>query len=157
MRQHVRSRLGASSQKETRATTTAAERGTVLSRGKTRAIAKKGKVAALAVEAAVTIGKKKEEIAGVEDKDREGVDGDDNDNGLGGDRDQLSGVDLLEACDRLENDNLGLRQRLAKLELHKMQKEHGEDDEELNDDSQLAPVMLYSSLFILVHSTPCCV
>eukprot|EP00903_Cladosiphon_okamuranus_P008772 g8403.t1 len=140
MRQHVSSRLGASSQKRTRATIQAAERGNFPSRGEKRITARKGKVTALAVNAAVAIGKRTEAIAGV-DKDSEGVKGEDNDSGLGEERDELSGVDLLESCDRLENDNLGLRQRLAKLELRMMQKEHGEDEEELHDDSQLAPVL----------------
>lgn len=89
----------------------------------------------------MAIRKTTEGVEAVEDNPDGGVDGDANDNGLGEERDQLSGVDLLEACDRLENSNLGLRQRLAKLELQKMQKEHGEDDEELNDDSYLAPVI----------------
>lgn len=135
MRQRVSTRLDASSKKETSSIT--AEMGTLLSGGKKNTTVKKAKVSALAVQAAVTIAKTNKEVAG-------GGDGDANDNGLGGVRDQLSGADLLDACDRLENDNLGLRQRLAKLELQKMQKEHGEDEEELNDDSQLAPVRLYS-------------
>lgn len=144
MRQHVSSRLA-----ETRATTTVAKGETLRSNGNKRTAVKKGKAAALALEAAAAIGRKPEGVKAVEDNDGGGADGIDNDNDLGGERDQLSGADLLEACDRLENDNLGLRQRLAKLELQKMQKEHDKDDEELNDDSQLAPVMIDSrSMFV---------
>lgn len=145
MRQHVSSRLGASSEKGTRATTTAAEGKNVPPGGKQRNAVKKGKSAALAVQAAVRIEATAKEVAGVEDNRKSGIDDDANDNDLGGGTGQLTGVDLLDACERLENDNLGLRQRLAKLELQKMQKEHGEDDEELNDDSQLIQVIVDST------------
>lgn len=55
----------------------------------------------------------------------------------------LKGVELLEACDRLEHDNVRLRQQLAKLELRALQKEH--DDEEQNDheDLRVAKVRVY--------------
>eukprot|EP00752_Nemacystus_decipiens_P006453 g5812.t1 len=141
MRQHVSSRLAATSKNKTpRATTTAAEVGAALSRGKRGTAVKNGKVVAMEVEAADTTRKTTAEIAGAEDNAEGEVDGDAIDNSLGGEN-RLSGVDLLEACDRLENDNLRLRQRLAKLELQKMQKEHGEDDEDLTDDSKLVTVL----------------
>ena len=145
MRQHVSRRLGASSKSETGVTTTAAEVGAAVSGGKKKITAKRGKAAALAVEVAVAMRKSIEGVEGLEDNPDDGVDGDAMDDVLSGENDQLSGLDLLEACDRLENDNLGLRQRLAKLELQKLQKEHGDGDEELNDDSKLAPVMIRSS------------
>lgn len=61
----------------------------------------------------------------------------------GGDGDELEGVELLDVCDRLEHENLHLRQRLAKLELDTLQKEH--EDEEKNDkkDPRLAQVRVH--------------
>lgn len=133
-----------------RKTATTAEGGTLPSRGEKNTMKKK-KSATLAVKATATTGKTSEEVAGVEDNASGREDGDDDDSSLDGVRDQLSGVDLLEACDRLENDNLRLRQRIAKLDLQKMQKEHGEDnEEEHNDDSQLTPVMVDSTLSCVI-------
>lgn len=158
MRQHVSNRLGTPSQKEARAAANAAKQETLQSHGKKSTAAKRGKIAALAVEAAATFGKTTANVAEVEDDASEEVDGEHNDNSLGGERDQLSGAELLDVCNFLEDDNLGLRQRLAKLELQRMQKEHGEDDEEPNDDSQLALVMVGSTpsfRALLFHSLLC--
>ena len=84
------------------------------------------KTGALGVAAAIAFGN-----AGKEPEGREG--------GGGGD---VNGSDLLDMCERLENDNVGLRQRLAKLELQTMQKEHGDDGGgELDEDARLGPVI----------------
>lgn len=48
----------------------------------------------------------------------------------GGEGDEeLDGAELLDACDRLEQDNLRLRERLAKIQLHKFQREHESETE----------------------------
>lgn len=78
-------------------------------------------------------------------KEMEAVAGESDANKSPDENDQLLEVDLLDECNRLENDNLGLRQRLAKLELQTLQKEHGDHEEELNDDSRLATVTTPSS------------
>ncbi|CAM9677660.1 unnamed protein product, partial [Scytosiphon promiscuus] len=123
MRQLVSSRLKASSERDkTTAPTQGGEAPTSMT--------KKGRITAMAVKAAVTI----EKLAGR---------GDDT-NGVGPDGQAwLSGTDLLDACDRLENDNLHLRQRLAKLELQTMQREHGDDgdDDNLAMDARLSAVV----------------
>lgn len=54
--------------------------------------------------------------------------------------DELHGVELLEACDRLEHDNLMLRQRLAKRELEVLQGEHEQEDDAKISDASLAQV-----------------
>lgn len=135
MRQLVSSRLNDSSKKDTTAASAQggeAPGGTDGGEGaKGRpSKKKKGRITAIAVTAAaVTM----EKLGGA------GGDA----NGVGPDgQTWLSGSDLLDACDRLENDNLQLRQRLAKLELQTMQKEHGDDgdDDNLTMDTRLSAV-----------------
>lgn len=60
----------------------------------------------------------------------------------GGEGEELDGAELLDACDRLEQDNLHLRERLAKIELHRLQREH--ESEQKNDtvDSRIAQVYI---------------
>lgn len=124
MRQHVSKRLGASADNES--TTATSPREGEPSGGKKRHASKKGKTAAIAVTAAFTMSNPGEGL----------LDDDDSLDVIS----QLSGIELLHACERLENHNMTLRQRLAKLELQTMQKEHG-DDEELNKtDSRLPRV-----------------
>ncbi|CAM9166364.1 unnamed protein product, partial [Hapterophycus canaliculatus] len=133
MRQLVSSRLNASSAKgamTASAQGSEAPGGTDRVNGAQENPAKKGRITAIAVSAAVAI----EKLAGG------GCDGD----GVGPDGQAwLSGTDLLDACDRLENDNVQLRQRLAKLELQTMKKEHGDDgdDDNLTEDSRLSAVL----------------
>lgn len=125
MRQHVSKRLGASADNESITATSPREGGP--SGGKKRHASKKGKTAAIAVTAAFTISIPGEGI--LDDGDSLDV------------ISQLSGIELLHACERLENHNVTLRQRLAKLELQTMQKEHGGNEDELNKtDSRLPRV-----------------
>lgn len=123
LRQHVSSRLRDSTKKETTSTTPST---------------KTGGVAALA--AAVT-SKHKREVAGGSDTDS-GPD----------ENDQLFEGDLVEACNRLENENLGFRQRLAKKELETLRKEHDDCDTELNDGSRLAAVINYCIVLLSVSN-----
>lgn len=58
----------------------------------------------------------------------------------GGDDGALEGAELLDVCDCLEDDNLRLRQRLAKLELEKLQKEHEYEEKSDKKDPRLARV-----------------
>ncbi|CAM9148892.1 unnamed protein product [Ectocarpus sp. 13 AM-2016] len=126
MRQHVGKRLGASTDNES--TTTISPREGEPSGEKQRHASKKGKTAAIAVTAAFTMSNPGEGI--LDDGDSLDV------------ISQLSGIELLHACERLENHNVTLRQRLAKLELQTMQKEHGGDEDELNKtDSRLPRVL----------------
>lgn len=110
---------------------------------------KKMKPVSLGVAAAIAFGNAGKEVA-----TGGGVEGG---GGGGGDVNgsRLTGVDLLDMCERLESDNVGLRQRLAKLELQTMQKEHGDDaGGELDEDSRLAPVNYFDSLVCCIRSTP---
>ncbi|CAM9498255.1 unnamed protein product [Ectocarpus sp. 4 AP-2014] len=126
MRQHIGKRLGASTDNES--ITTISPKEGEPSGGKKRHASKKGKTAAIAVTAAFTMSNPGEGI--LDDGDSLDV------------ISQLSGIELLHACERLENHNVTLRQRLAKLELQTMQKEHGGDEDELNKtDSRLPRVL----------------
>ncbi|CAM9372053.1 unnamed protein product [Ectocarpus sp. 12 AP-2014] len=126
MRQHVGKRLGASTDNES--STTMSPREGEPSGGKKRHASKKGKTAAIAVTAAFTMSNPGEGI--LDDGDSLDV------------ISQLSGIELLHACERLENHNVTLRQRLAKLELQTMQKEHGGDEDELNKTDFRLPRVL---------------
>lgn len=125
MHEHVSKRLGASADNES--TTATSPREGEPSGGKKRLASKKGKSAAIAVTAAFTMSNPGEGL--LDDFDSLDV------------ISQLSGIELLHACERLENHNMTLRQRLAKLELQTMQKEHGRDEDELSKtDSRLPQV-----------------
>lgn len=57
-----------------------------------------------------------------------------------GEGDTLDGVELLDSCDRLEQDNLRLRERLEKIELLKFQREHESEKENDKMDSHINQV-----------------
>lgn len=147
MRQRVSRRLHPSTNNKVtlkEAPTTAKGGGKSTSTIRKRAAAKKLKSAGLAVAACIAFTKDKKGDArekGGEGGEFEGHEPKDND--LGERRGELSGLDLLDVCDQLENDNLRLRNRLAKLELQTMQREHGAEDGQLDDESLLMPVQTF--------------
>lgn len=57
-----------------------------------------------------------------------------------GEGDTPDGVELLDSCDRLEQDNLRLRERLEKAELLKFQREHESEKENDKMDSRINQV-----------------
>ena len=57
----------------------------------------------------------------------------------------LEGVELLEACDCLEQTNLRLRQRLAKAKLHLMQRNLDGEDVDIGGDSRVIQVRFVHS------------
>ncbi len=125
--------------------TTAAAEGNPGGRAKQKA-GKNMKPGSLGVAAAIVFENAGKETAAGVVEGRGDVEGDANGN-------RLTGVDLLDMCERLESDNAGLRQRLAKLELQTMQKEHGDDEGiALAEDARLAPVNVCGLLCCIRHT-----
>lgn len=68
--------------------------------------------------------------------EKEGEDNNNEDGNSG----ELEGAELLDACDRLEQDNIRLRERLATLELQSLQREHNDEEGSNNIDARLTKV-----------------
>lgn len=84
---------------------------------------------------------------GIDEANQSGPE-DEEDNG----EEMLDGPELLDACDRLEQDNLRLRERLAKVELQRLQRDHEAEEENGKVDSRITEVR-YRRLFVVSKVT----